>query len=169
MFYAQSENKYVTEGTAFTLGGVQYPPSWLNLSSAEEKAAVGLVEVVVAAGEGPKDDRYYWVTEQLNGAVLSYINTPKDLEQLKQQSRDQLNATAYSLLLPSDWMVVKQAETGEPISDEYKAYRAAVRAVVNAARPAITDATDIDSLIAACAVQWPVDPNEVVPAPEETV
>ena len=36
----------VPAGTAFTWDGVQYPANWCNLSTPEEKAAIGMVDVV---------------------------------------------------------------------------------------------------------------------------
>ena len=166
MFYATKQNKYIVEGTAFELDGVQYPAVWLNQATAEQKAAIGLVEVV--ATNSPADSRYYWVSETLNGAELTYTNTPKDLEELKKNSVSQLNATAYSLLFPSDWMVIRAAEGGTPISTDWAAYRASVRSTANSARNAIEAATDIDSLIAANTFEWPHDPN-YVPVESDTI
>ena len=164
MFYSKQYNQYVTEGTAFTLGEVQYPSNWLNCSSVEEKLEVGLVEVVVVGA--PMDDKYYWVSTTLEDGVLTYVNTPKDLAGLKESSITQLNATAYSLLFTSDWMVIRAAE-GTPIAPEWTTYRAAVRTAANTARDAIDAATDVDSLITACNVDWPKDPLQ--PTTEGTV
>lgn len=163
MFYATKQNKYIQEGTAFELDGVQYPAVWLNQATAEQKAALGLEEVI--ATNAPADSRYYWVSETLNGAELTYTNTPKDLDELKKNSVSQLNATAYSLLLPSDWMVIRAAE-GTPIAADWTAYRSAVRTAANTARDQIDMAFDIDSLIAASNVDWPKDPNYVPPVEE---
>lgn len=166
MFYATKQNKYIVEGTAFELDGVQYPAVWLNQATAEQKAAIGLEEVI--ATNAPADSRYYWVSETLNGAELTYTNTPKNLDELKKNSVSQLNATAYSLLFPSDWMVIRAAE-GTPITAEWTAYRTAVRTAANAARDLIDAATDIDALIAASNVDWPKDPNYVAPPVEEEI
>lgn len=162
MFYASKQNKYIVEGTAFELDGVQYPAVWLNQSTAEQKAAIGLVEVI--ATDSPADDRFYWVSEQLNGAELTYVNTPKDLDGLKQSWTDQTNNTAYSLLLPSDWMIVKSIETGTPVATDWASYREAVRTTANLAKQEIQNAADVPALQAAvAAVGWPNDPNYVAP------
>ena len=163
MFYNAEYNKYITEGNAFELGGVQYPAVWLNQATIAQKGAIGLQEVV--ATNSPADDRFYWVSETLNGAELTYINTPKDLDGLKKQQVESLNSTAYSLLFPSDWMVIRAAE-GTPIAPEWTAYRSNVRAAANTARTQIDMAFDIDSLIAASNVDWPKDPNYVEPVIE---
>ena len=67
MFYHAETNQYLREGLEFTLDDIQYPANWLNLSTPEEKAALDLVEVITV-GER-KDDRYYWVSEQLVGEI----------------------------------------------------------------------------------------------------
>ena len=165
MFYNKQYDKYISEGVAFTLGDIQYPANFLNLSSAEEKIEAGLVEVTVVGS--PADERYYWVSQDLKDGVLTYVNTPKDLDGLKESSVSQLNATAYSLLLPSDWMVIRAAE-GTPMAEDWKQFRADVRTKANTARDAIDAAVDVEALIAACQVDWPYDPNYIPPT-QETV
>ena len=78
MFYNKQFDVYIQEGTQFVLGGVTYPAQWLNQATQEQKAAIGLVEVI--ATDSPADDRFYWVSESLVGASLSYTNTPKLLD-----------------------------------------------------------------------------------------
>lgn len=78
MYYSQTENKHITEYTQFTLGGITYPQQWLAQATPEQKAAIGLEEVVVTGSRA--DDRFYWVSENLIGASLSYTNTPKLLD-----------------------------------------------------------------------------------------
>ena len=78
MYYSQTENKHISEYTQFTLGGITYPQQWLAQATAEQKAAIGLEEVVVTGSRA--DDRFYWVTENLVGTSLSYTNTPKLLD-----------------------------------------------------------------------------------------
>lgn len=160
MFYNAEHNQYVNEGAAFTLGDVQYPANWLNNATADEKAEAGLVEVTVVGAPG--DDRYYWVSETLEAGVLTYTNTPKDLDSLKANAVAQANDTAHTILSPTDWMAVKAFETSTPMSAAWSQYRADVRAVANTARAAIEAATDIETLIEACKINWPNDPNNVV-------
>ena len=158
MFY-KAPNQYITEGNAFEINGTQYPANWLNLSTPEEKAALGLEEVTDA--NAPLDDRFYWVSSTLNGAVRTYTNTPKDLSGLKTQWASSTNATAYSLLLPTDWMVTKAFETQTAIPVNWSAWRAAVRTTAANTVTAINAATDVPSLQAAIVVDWPHDPNYV--------
>ena len=160
MFYNAQYNQYVTEGTQFTLGDVTYPPQWLNQSTPEQKAAIGLVEVV--ATNSPADQTYYWVSETLNGAELTYTNTPKDLDTVKENAISQVNNTAYSLLFPSDWMVVKAVETQGTVPTDWNTYRADVRFTANTTKDALAVATTVDELANIIAnMKWPHDPNYV--------
>lgn len=152
MFYI-APNQYIQDGAPFTVNGTSYPAGWLNASSAEEKAAIGLVEVTVVGQR--EDDRFYWVSESLADGVLTYTNTPKDLDGLKTQWVKQINQTAYSLLLPSDWMVVKALETSSTVPAEWTTYRAAVRSTATATVAAIDAVTDVAALQAAIQVTWP--------------
>ena len=79
MFYI-APSQYIQDGAPFTVNGTSYPAGWLNAASAEEKAAVGLVEVTVVGQR--EDDRFYWVSESLADGVQTYTNTPKDLDGL---------------------------------------------------------------------------------------
>ena len=78
MFYSSSDGQYVQENTPFSINGIQFPANWLNHASPEEKASVGLEEVVTVGERG--DDRFYWTGESLVGATLTYTNTPKQLQ-----------------------------------------------------------------------------------------
>jgi hypothetical protein len=157
MFYREQSDQYITEGTSFAIDGTSYPSNWLNMTSPEDKAALGLVEVTDA--NAPEDDRFYWVSATLTGAVRTYLNTPKDLDMLKTNWAAQIRAIAYSTLLPSDWMVVKSVETQVLFPDEWKTYRAAVRTATSEAVVAINESTDIKTLQAAVQVTWPTDPD----------
>lgn len=55
---------------------VQYPANWLSLASDDDKAALGLQEVVTVGTR--EDDRYFWVNEEVVGAVRTIVNKPKD-------------------------------------------------------------------------------------------
>lgn len=144
MFYSTTTNTYIQEGTAFEINGVQYPANWLNLSTPEEKAQIGLEEVV--ATNSPASDQYYWVSQELNGATLTYINTPKNLTDVKANAFTTINNTAYSILQPSDWMVVKATETSTPVNPDWNSWRASIRATADQTRTAVTGAVDVDAV-----------------------
>lgn len=160
MFYYPPENLYINEGQAFTLGDTQYPANFLNLSTPEEKAAIGLEEVI--ATNSPANDQYYWVSSTLDKATLTYVNTPKDLTSVKSGALSQINNTAYTILQPSDWMVVKATETSTPINPDWNTYRANVRSTADQTRTAVTAAQDVDAVATIMgAIAWPKSPSQV--------
>ena len=163
MWYAQSENKYIQDGTQFELDGITYPAQWLAQATLEQKEAIGLQEVVVT--NSPANDKYYWVSTELNGATLTYVNTPKDLDTCKSNDVAQVDATAYSILLPSDWMVVKAMETSTQVPAEWNTWRASIRQTAADTVALINAATSVDELEAINPV-WANDPNYVAPVEE---
>jgi hypothetical protein len=135
----------------FTIEDTNYPPNWLRESTPEMREALGIVEIT---WEPRPDDRFYWVQENMNG---TYTTMPKDLTQLKATFTAQVDQIAYSLLLPTDWMIVRKAETNVAVPDATTTYRAAVRADALANRTAIVNSTTVEELIAAISsFTWPV-------------
>jgi len=108
------------------------------------------------------NDRFYTVTESVNGTQVTYINTPKDLPTLITSLVDQLTATAFSILSPSDWMAVKAFETGTKMADPWNTWRSAIRTQAGTQRTAIQACTTVDQLAALPPVQWANDPNYVL-------
>ena len=160
MFYCTQNQQYINEGTAFEINGVQYPANWLNLSTPQEKAEIGLEEVI--ATNQPANDTYYWVSQTLVGPDLTYTNTPKDLLTVKTTALNQINATAYSILLPTDWMVVKSVETSTPINASWNTWRQSIRTTALNATNGVEGATDVDGVATVMgAIVWPKDPNQV--------
>lgn len=159
MFYSTTDGQYIQEGTQFTIDGVEYPSNWLNLSTPEEKAEIGLEEVI--ATNSPASDVYYWVSTELNEASLTYINTPKDLDTVKSNAVSQINQTAYSLLLPSDWMVVKSVETNTPMSTNWNTWRQSIRTTADTSRTAVAGAVDVEEVQTIMSnITWSPDPNQ---------
>ena len=159
MFYRPESDQYINEGMPFTIDDVQYPANWLNLSTQEDKEALGLEEVITV-GER-KDDRYYWVSESLNGAILTITSTPKDLETVRKTCIDGIRASAYSLLLPSDWLVTRKQENGKEIPADWSTFRENVRLEAERCVTEAEAATTVDA-IAAIVPDWPTDPNAPV-------
>jgi hypothetical protein len=153
----------VQAGTAFEWDSIQYPPNWCNLSSPEEKAAIGMVDVVY--GQYP-NDQYYWVSQDApvykDGVVIiDYTATPKDLVACQNQAVSALNATAWSILSPTDWMVTKAVETKSSVPTTWNDWREVIRVQAKAQRAAITACKSVDELAALPAVDWAHDPNYV--------
>ena len=93
--------------------GVQYPANWLRLASPEDRAAIGITEEPDPA---PYDQRFYWGPE-----------LPKDHSQLVEQWTAQTRTTANTLLAPTDWQVIREADNGKLMSAETKADRQRIR------------------------------------------
>lgn len=95
------------EGTVFKdADGNTYPPNWLNQSTEEQKAAIGITWV---ADPIRADDRFYWDGD---------INNPKDLDGLKTQFVAQIKDTAGKLLAQTDWYIIRKAERNVDIPAE---------------------------------------------------
>ena len=159
----------VQAGTAFTWDGVQYPANWCNLSTPEEKAAIGMVDVVYGA---QPSDVYYWVSQDApvyaDGVVtINYTATPKDLFTLQNNAVTAMQQTAYSILQPSDWRVVKGYETKSLIPPDWDTWRQTIRSQCDAQIQAISACTTVDELAALPPVEWAHDPNWVPPAVQE--
>jgi hypothetical protein len=154
----------VQPGTAFEWQNNFYPANWTNLSTPEEKAAIGMVDVVY----GPQaDQQYYWVTETYpvynpvtNQVDINFTNTPKDLVGVKTNAIQQVNSTAYSILLPTDWMVVKAVETSTPIPTAWNTWRQSIRTTAASAVSSIEAAVDV-AAVAAINIVWPKDPDQI--------
>jgi hypothetical protein len=154
---------FVPAGTAFEWDGIQYPQNWCNLSSPEEKAAIGMVDVVY--GQYP-NDQYYWVSQDApvykDGVVtIDYTATPKDLFECQSQAVNAVNAAAYAILLPSDWMVTKATETRSTVPTNWNDWRETIRLQAKTQRDAISATKTVDELAALPAVDWAHDPNYV--------
>lgn len=161
----------VQAGTPFTWDDVQYPANWCNLSTPEEKAAIGMVDVVY--GTYP-NDQYYWVSQDApvyNGTVveINYTATPKDLVTLKSSTITALNQTAWTLLSPTDWMVIRSTESGGvyPVPQSWNTWRATIRTQAADQATAINACTTVDELAALPPVDWAHDPNWIPPTQQE--
>lgn len=150
--------------TPFEVRGTRYPANWLRLSSAQDKEAIGITEI---ADQARPDDRFYWVSQNEDG---TFTAAPKALEDvpavdeqgnpvlnqagvqivtkgLKSQLIAQVKTTAGTLLAPSDWKVIRAAETGTTASPETLAARAAIREKSNLFEEAIAGAESVEELI----------------------
>ncbi len=138
-----------------TADGTQYPANWLRLASAEEKAAIGITE---ASDAPPYDDRFYWgvgIPKQLDDLeVTPEDGQPYTQKGLKSQWVAQIKTTAASLLAPTDWKIVRQAEMGTPVDPETLAYRASVRTASNIFETSILNCQTVEDL-AALKFAWP--------------
>ena len=154
----------VPAGTAFEWDGISYPSNWCNLSSPEEKAAIGMVDVIYGT---PANDQYYWVSQDApvyNGTVveINYTATPKDLVACQNQAVNAVQAQAYSILQPSDWRMVKAIETSGTVAPAWNIWRQEIRNQAAAQVAAITACKSVEELAALPPVVWANDPNYLV-------
>mgnify|MGYP001322288250 CR=1 FL=1 len=162
---------------AFSHNDIQYPANWLRLSTAEEKAAIGITEV-----EDPKvyDSRFYWG----NGTAKALDDEDakdKDGNLLKDENGNQVvtlgvksvlkaqeKVTAGTLLAPYDWYVVRKAEKSTAIPTAITTYRDGVRTACDTREKEIDACSDTAALVTLYGTkedgtpnmtQYPVDPN----------
>ena len=157
MYY--QNNKPLPTGRAFTLGDVQYPANWLQLSSAEDRAVLGITWV---ADPVRADDRFYWngdanmpkamddvnEVDQDNNPLLDADGNQVVTKGLKSQWTAQVKDTAGKMLAATDWMVIRKAERGVDIPADVATKRAAIIAEADRLEAAIAGASDIDAFIA---------------------
>lgn len=139
-------NAPLSPDTAFTIGegdeAIQYPANWLRLALPEERAAIGITEV---ADPAIYDDRFFWS-----------VGNPKDFTQVRDMLHSQITATAYSLLQPTDYKLVRKVETGEDVDQATMTKRTAIRAAFADNAALIETCTTVEQL-AALAFTWPTD------------
>ena len=174
----QINGKPIALDTPFTLGegdaAIQYPANFLRLSTAEEKAALGIVEV---PDEPVFDSRFYWgpgnpkllddreesdaqgnplYVKVYDAQTETMVDSTERLvtKGLKSQFVAQVKATAGSLLAPTDWKVTRAAEGVKAVDADTLAARAAIRAASDANETAIKACTIVEQL-AALQLSWP--------------
>jgi len=163
MFYSTLDGKYINEGQQFVIDGITYPNVWLNQSTPEQKAALGLEEVI--ATNQPYNPVYYWTGETLDKATLTYTGAPKELKQVQQDAVAQLNQTAYTILFPTDYMAARAFETGIAMLPQWATWRASIRATASATYTAIQACTNVNEVATIMAnITWANDPNTPTPA-----
>ena len=154
---------------AFTHNNVQYPRNWLQLSTEEERTALG---ITWEADPVRADDRYYWNGELDNPKALedveavdedgnplwvqewdeeaeAMVNTPVRLvtKGLKSGKIAEVNHTAGTILANTDWYVTRKTEREVDIPENVVTHRAAIVTEANRVETAIAEVTDVESLI----------------------
>jgi len=139
------DGKTIQQGVAFAdKDGNQYPANWLNLSSAEEKEAIGITEI-----DDPEifDNRFYW------DASLPKALEDKDEEDgsvtkgLKTNFIAQIKDTTNKLLASTDWYVIRKIERNIDIPTDIVDKRNAIITESNRLETAIKEVADVEALI----------------------
>ena len=150
-----SINRFFKVPTAFKhpTTGIQYPRNWLNLATDSEKTSVGFIEVTYTGSH--KDSEYYNNGESApvydaskGTVVITKSSTAKDLATVKTEKKTTASSNAYSIILPTDWYVVRKSENSTAIPAKISAFRTAVRLVCNSLCTAIDNASDLDAVAA---------------------
>lgn len=156
----------IQPGIPFSWDGVDYPGNWIQLASPEQRSSIGICDVVYGQQES---DQYYWVQQnapvynaQTNQVDVTFTCTPKNLTDIKANAFNQVNQIAYSILFPTDWMVVKSVETSTPINPDWNTWRASIRATADQTRTAVTGAADVAAVqTIMSSIVWAKSPSQV--------
>lgn len=133
------------EGTAFTdANGTQFPANWLNLSTEEEKNAVGITWV---ADPAPVDNRFYWDTNLPKALEDKLEEDGSTTKGLKTQFVAQVKDTAGKMLNATDWYVIRKAERNVDMPSDVVAKRAVIVAEANRLETAVNSASTVEVLI----------------------
>lgn len=158
------DGKPLSPDVAFTHDGIQYPANRLRLSTPEERAAIGITEVPDPA---PYDQRFYWGYDA-EGHLI-----PKDHTQLVEQWAAQTRATAGTLLQPTDWIIIREADNGKVADPVIKTWREMVRLAAGSKVYEIEHTADTAALAAYITgpdySAWPSQDAAPAPAPEDTI
>ena len=141
----------------FVHDGIQYPANWLRLSTLEEKEAIGITEV---PDPPVYDQRFYWGYDAEGNLI------PKDHTQLVEQWTQQTRQTANTLLFPSDWMIIREADNGIAVDPTWRTWRENVRLAAGSKNFEIEATTATDELAAYITgvdyPTWPPSPDAPV-------
>ena len=132
---------------ALTIDSIQHPSSIFRLWSKAELLDVGIAPARVEA-----PDSRYWNTgrESYSFAggewVISYESTEKDVETLKADIISKISTNVGSTLSSSDWRVIREADGGAVLSDDWKTFRNEVRAHGNALEAGVESFASVDAV-----------------------
>jgi len=176
------DGKPLAVDVPFTVGDINYPANWLRLTTAEEKAAIGITEVADAP---IYDSRFYWG----NGTAkaLDDVNeVDKNGDPLLDENGDQVvtlgvksvlkaqeKTTAGSLLARYDWYVIRKVEKDTAIPSAIQTFRDGVRTACDTREKEIDACSDTAALVTLYGAtydkdgnfekfnmtQYPLDPN----------
>ena len=139
------DGKKLRQGRPFTHNGIQYPGNWLNLTSADEKAAIG---ITWEADPAPFNRKFYFSADN-----------PREVADVKPGMLEEQDTTARNLLNSTDWYVVRKSETSTAIPVGITSYRTAVRDTCETRKVAINGAADIPALVGVSTfggMNWPI-------------
>lgn len=144
------DGKPLSTGVPFRHNDIQYPSNWLTLSSKEDRDAIGITEVTDPL---PYDDAFY-IGYDAEGHLI-----PKDHTLLVEIWTETTSSTSYGLLLPSDWIIVRELDDGTPADPDTKSWRGLIRSACQTKINSIKATQTTDELCAYIRstdyTQWP--------------
>ena len=136
---------------AVTVNGRHHPASIFRLWTGEDLKSLGFYPYRVVKEQS--DSRFYKdggtsysISDDETEVIGTIAAKEKSIDDLKEMYHNQVNNTAYSLLHPTDWEVVKASELGTSISDDLKTFRTDVRSKCNELQTSIAACTSFDDL-----------------------
>jgi hypothetical protein len=142
------DGKTIQQGVAFAdKDGNQYPANWLNLSSAEEKEAIGLTEI---ADPEIFDNRFYWdagLPKDLEDKTETVDEKEYTTKGLKSTFVAEIKDTTNKLLASTDWYVIRKLERNIDIPADIQDKRNAIITESNRLETAIKEVADVEELI----------------------
>ena len=160
------DGKPLSPDVAFTdIHGILRPANFLRLATPEEREAAGVTEV--PDPPAPPDQRFYWGVDADGDPI------PKDHGQLVEQWAAQTRATAGTLLQPTDWIIIREADNGKVADPVIKTWREMVRLAAGSKVYEIEHTADTAALAAYITgpdySAWPSQDAAPAPAPEDTI
>tara|TARA_R110002020_G_scaffold14632_1_gene51791 strand:+ start:918 stop:1469 length:552 start_codon:yes stop_codon:yes gene_type:complete len=148
MWYSPSHGLIKTP-RSITKDGLQHPAQIFRKWSKEELANIGFHPVRLSV----PDHRYYNTSgEEYNFDnatsewVISYGASEKNVADLKVQMKVKVKSIASSTLSASDWMTHRESDGGAAMPEDWKTYRADVRAMSNTKEAEIDALADLDAV-----------------------
>ena len=184
MAFQLSDGTGIPIDVPFTIGTTNYPANWLRLSTAEEKTAVGIIEVA-----DPKvyNSTFYYTdgTEKTledtdskddDGNLIKNADGSQNITYgLKTNLKNVEKQKAATLLSKYDWYITRKVEKSIEIPTAITTYRDAVRTACNTREAEIDACSDMTALINLYGsteqsdgtfkqnmTQYPNDPNEQI-------
>jgi hypothetical protein len=142
------DNFVIRRPRAITIDGVNHPPDIFTEWSQSELASIGIKPFTEQGYNGQYYDATSVTDVEVDGVVTRTYGTKEryTLAQLKQLKIDEVNEQAYEKLQPTDWYIVRNTETSDPIPSEVTTARAAIRTIANDSVDEINAETDYATL-----------------------
>jgi len=149
----------IKEGQPFESNGTWYPSNWLQLTSAEEKAAIGITETDEYEPEYFDPEYYYSVGNPKELDTTSYTQEDGSVvvkSGLKEKHIPLIKNQANIYLSSTDWTILRKFERNIDIPDDIRTKRLGILAECDRLIAAISAATTVDELKAVIEGQnWP--------------